>query len=68
METTQIIELSAEETRTVENFLGLVDKIAHITNATMTDVFNYLVEHADIVGEFEWEFNGTLQIPDIVKG
>lgn len=67
MRTTQTIELSAEETRTVENFLGLVDEIAHITNATMIDVFGYLVEHADIVGDFAWEFNGTLQIPDIVK-
>ena len=49
MRTTQTIELNKQEKATIENFLKLIDEISDIARCSMSDVFIYFADKADIV-------------------
>lgn len=69
MESVQTIRLNDDEIEVVEKFLGLIDEITDIIQNTrsMSDVYNYLVDKAELVDgkEYTYTFDGLIQIKDI---
>lgn len=66
MKVTQTIELTDDERLTVQNFMSIVDEIQrHVTNRSMCDVFSYLADECDIVGDNQYVFNGLVQLEEI---
>jgi hypothetical protein len=48
MTTIQTIELSENERQVVQDFLELTDKMSEVVKCSMCDVFEYLVNEAEI--------------------
>lgn len=48
MTTMQTIELSENERRVVQDFLKLIDEMSDVVKCSMSDVFEYLVDVAEI--------------------
>lgn len=65
MTVTQTIKLSDEERLAIQEVLGLCDEIAHISHTSMTDVFSYLSEISDVIGNYQYLTPETLQISEI---
>lgn len=65
MTTVQTIELSDKERLTIEDFLNLADEISDIAKCSMSDVFEYFADNADIIGEYKHSIGALHQISDI---
>ena len=65
MEITQTIKLEDKERLAIQKVLSLCDEISDIAHCSMADVFNYLCENADIIGDYEYSIVDILQIAEI---
>lgn len=65
MKVTQTIQLNDDERLAIQKVLGLLDEISNIAHSSMADVFDYLVDTAEIVGDFEYSIRDTLYIAEI---
>lgn len=52
MTTIQTIELSENERQVVQDFLKLIDDMSDVVKCSMSDVFEYLVNEAEITDEW----------------
>ena len=65
MKVTQTIQLNDDERLAIQKVLGLCDEISDISHCTMANVFDYLVDTAEIVGDFKYSIRDTLYIAEI---
>ena len=64
MNITRTIELTDEERATVSKFLKITDDIATIAECSMSDVFLYFADTADLIGD-RYSIDNLHQIDDI---
>ncbi|SDB15274.1 hypothetical protein [Eubacterium oxidoreducens] len=65
MKVTQTIELTDAERITVQKFLKLSDDISSMTRISMSDVFEYFVDNADIQDDDTYVISELHQINDM---
>lgn len=59
MKVTQTIQLDAEERLALQKTFSLIDKISVQTRSSMTDVFDNLLDIAELSDEYEYEYSIT---------
>lgn len=64
---TQTIQLEDSERLAIQKVLGICDEISDIAHCSMIDVFVYLEEVAEIVGDYKYSLGDTLRIAEIGK-
>ena len=67
MKVTQTIQLEDEERLAIQKVLRICDKISDIAHCSMSNVFEYLTEMADIDGDCEYSMGDTLYIAEISR-
>lgn len=65
MEITQTIKLSDGERETLNEALGIIDKISDTANCSMSDVFTYLVSNSTFNGVSAFNVDDIVQIADL---
>ena len=65
MKTTQTIELSNEERKTLENALYLIDQIWKVTDAPIADIFEYFTVNSDLTADGHYKVNALHSIREI---
>ena len=65
MKVTQTIQLNDDERLAIQKVLGLCDEISDIAHCSMSNVLDYLIDTAEIVGDFEYSIRDTLYIAEI---
>ena len=65
MKVTQTIQLEDNERLAIQKVLGLCDEISEIAHCSMREVFEYLTDMAEIVDEYKYSIDDTIQIAEI---
>ena len=65
MKTTQTIELSDDERKTLEKALNLIDQIWKVTDTPMADIFEYFVVNSDLTADGRYKVNALHSINEI---
>lgn len=65
MTTIQTIELSENERQVVQDFLKLIDEMSDIAKCSMSDVFDYLVNEAEMYERGNYKIKSLHNIGEI---
>ena len=65
MTTIQTIELSENERQVVQDFLKLIDEMSDVVKCSMSDVFEYLVNEAEIDESCNYKIKSLHNIDEI---
>lgn len=65
MKTTQTIELSDDERKTLEKALYLIDQIWKVTDAPMEDIFEYFTVNSDLTTDGHYKVKALHSIKEI---